>query len=334
MKRRDAVLTALKDAGERGVSGELLAGALGVSRAAVAKHMAALRMMGYGIKGSAGAGYVLVSVPDLALPGEVGPLLESSFFAELRGGGETGSTNDDAKALARAGAPEGTVVLATRQTAGRGRFARAWSSPPGGVYVSVVLRPSLSLAEAAPLPLVISLGAACGLEALGVPARLKWPNDVVLPAGPSAAPGKLAGVLLEVSAEPDSVDWVVAGIGANVRRPSWSPFLDAAYAEDVLGSARTPSLARVAAAMLEGIAQVYTTFLSVGFQPLVAEYEAHWVLGGTTVRVSDAHGALLAAGKATGVDSYGRLIVMTEYGEVVLSAGEVTLRMPGGTRET
>lgn len=331
MNTRRAVLAALRDAGASGVSGEAVARALGMSRAAVAKHVAALRAAGYGIEAAPGSGYALTAVPDLPLPEEVAPLLDSAIWADLRGGGETGSTNDDAKALARAGAPEGTVVLAARQTAGRGRFARAWSSPPGGLYLSVVLRPPLPLPEASPLPLAVSLGVARGLRSLGVPAALKWPNDVVLPAG-GAAPGKLAGVLLEVSAEADALEWVVAGIGVNVRRPAGgSPFPDAAYAEDALGGA-APPLAAVAAAALDGVGGAYLAFLAGGFEQLAGEYEARWVLGGREVRVSDARGGVVAEGTAAGVDGCGRLMVDGPRGRTSVSTGEVTLRGGGAPR--
>ena len=332
MNTREAILTALRDGGDRGVSGEQLARVLGISRAAVGKHVASLRDHGYVVDATAGAGYVLVSIPDLPLPEEVARHLGTAFWGRLHGGGETSSTNDDAKALARSGAPEGTAVLASSQTGGRGRFAREWASPPGGVYLSAVLRPPLAVADAAPLPLVLALGASRGLEETGVSPGLKWPNDLVLggAGGESVPLRKLAGVLVEVSAEAEALEWAVVGVGVNVHRTQIPSHPDAAYVADVLGE-DTPALAKVAAAVLEGMEGAYLAFLAQGFSgALASEYEARWVLGGRDVSVSDPRGTLVASGTAVGLDEYGRLVVKgADGGTTTVSAGDVTLRTGG-----
>lgn len=321
--RRTDVLAALKGSGADGISGETLARELGISRAAVAKHVTALRERGYGIAANVGVGYVLESVPDLPLVDEVVPLLASALWVRIEGKDETGSTNDDAKALARSGTPEGTAVLAARQTAGRGRLGRAWESPSGGVYVSVVLRPDAPLAELTPLPLVVSIGVARGLESLGFSAGLKWPNDVWI------GDGKVAGILLETSAEADRAEWVVAGAGINVHRPQ-EPVPGAAYLDDGPASSGLPSpgLARVAAAVLDGISSAYAEFGVAGFGGLVGEYEEHSVLAGRSVTVRDRSGSMLAQGAVEGIDPYGRLLVEQEGIVAAIAAGDVTLRPP------
>src|SRR5512146_93191 len=125
-----------------------------------------------------------------------------------------GSTNDEAKALARAGAPDGTIVWAGEQTAGRGRRGRVWRSPPGNLYVSVVLRPDATPARAAQLGFVAALGLGDALRRLAGPAlnlRYKWPNDVL------ANGRKLAGILLESETSTKvRVDFVVLGLGVNI----------------------------------------------------------------------------------------------------------------------
>jgi BirA family biotin operon repressor/biotin-[acetyl-CoA-carboxylase] ligase len=316
---RQAVLAALRSTGAVGVSGEALAVALGVSRVAIAKHVSALREAGYAIDATPGKGYILVSAPDLPLPDEVSPLLATGeFWRDLTGGRETGSTNDDARELARSGAPEGTVVLAARQLRGRGRLGREWASPGGGVYLSAVLRPAVAPAEVPSLALAVALGVAIGLERLGVEPRLKWPNDVLL------GEGKLAGILLEMSAESDRVDWVVAGIGMNVRRPATEAAPNAAYVADVLPGAR---LAQVAAAELDGIAETYARWRAGGFAGLVRDYEGRSALAGSEVAVRDLTGEVRAEGTVDGVDDDGRLLVREAAGSVTrVVAGEVTLR--------
>jgi len=317
MTTREAVLTALKRAGEAGVSGEALARDLGVSRVAVGKHVAALRDTGYDITAEPGVGYRLIGAPDAPLPAEVSPLLASRFWVGLSGGGRTGSTNDDARALARAGAPEGAAVLASRQTAGRGRLGREWVSPEGGAYVSAVLRPGIAPAHVGSLGLAIGLGIARGLAAaFGVDASLKWPNDVQL------SGRKLAGILLEMAAETDRVDWVVAGVGVNVHRSAGIPD-EVACLEDVVSGVR---IAPVAAAVLDGIAGTYAQWLAEGFSAMRGEYESRLAILGDDVTVRDMMGAVRASGRVVGVDDEGRILLESGGGVEAVSSGEVTLR--------
>lgn len=317
MSTREHVLAALREAGERGVSGEELAHALGVSRVAVAKHVSALRELGYRIAAAPGVGYRLLEAPDLALPWEVGPLVTDPLWHRFEGGVATGSTNDDARRLAEQGAAEGTVVVAARQQAGRGRFGRSWSSPEGGAYVSCVLRPAVSPAETGPLSLVIALGIARGLDALGAgPCAVKWPNDVFIGAG------KVAGVLLEMSAEADAVRWVVAGFGVNVARPG-EPVPGAAYVRDRVAGVLVPE---VAAACLDAVASAYRAWLSEGFDGVREEYERRLLSVGQEVVILDVTGAERAAGVLKGVDRAGRLLLDSEAGELAVASGEVSLR--------
>lgn len=321
MGRRARILLTLREAGDAGVSGSVLASQLGVSRVAVSKHVAALREQGYVIDASPGTGYRLISVPDLPLPGEVEVLTTDPFWVRFEGAAVTVSTNDDAKRLARSGALEGTVVVAGGQTGGRGRLGRAWASPSGGVYLSVVLRPNQAPAQVVSLPLVISLGVSRGLEQLGCRPLLKWPNDVWL-AGEKGPSGKVAGVLLEMQAESDCVEWVVAGVGINVL-PGSDRFEGAAYVPD---HAQACSAARVAACVLDGIASAYREFLASGFDRLVQEYSERSMLEGQTVTVRELDGTVAASGAVHGVDSLGRLLLKGPSGMLSVATGDVTLR--------
>lgn len=315
--RRILVLDALRG-NPTGVSGEQLAGELGVSRVAVRKHIEALRDCGYGIEARPGEGYRLLSAPDAPIPLEVRPLLHGSFVTRLEGGGVTGSTNDDARDLAIAGAPEGTVVLAREQTSGRGRLGREWASPDGGVYASLVLRPEVELPDAVVLPLVVGLGVARALDRFGVSALLKWPNDLL------AADGrKLAGVLLEGLSEGWRVTWVVAGIGVNVRAAPTGT--NAVSADELAG--RHLAAAEVAATVIDGVSDAYEAWKANGFEPLREAYGARAWLTGRDVTVSDAGGRVIAAGPALGIDAQGRLLVEDASGVMPISSGEVTLRV-------
>ena len=314
--RRADVAAALARASGTPLSGETLARHLGISRPAVAKHVSALRSLGYVIEATPGVGYRLISAPDACIPEEVCPRLADAFWVACTGGPQTQSTNEDAKRLARAGADEGTVVLAARQTAGRGRFGRVWASPEGGVYASVILRPSIAPSDIAPLPLVVAVGVARGLETLGCSVGLKWPNDVLLD------DRKLAGILVETAAEADRIEWAVAGVGVNVAR--------AAYRGGTCVRAAVPeaSVAEVAAAVLDGIADAYRVFRTSGFAGVREEYLALGTLWGHRVLVRDWGGRLVADGIAEGVDAAGALLVSGAAGTHRVRAGEVTLAGP------
>lgn len=313
LSRRAQVAAALT-AAPSGVSGETLAGQLGISRVAVSNHVAALRALGYRIESAPRVGYRLAAAPDLCIPEEVAPLLTDRLWVACDGGAELPSTNDEAKRLARAGAPEGTVVVAARQTGGRGRFDRSWDSPTGGAYVSALLRPAVMPAAIAPLSLVVALGAARALRSLGVPAQLKWPNDL------ETAGRKLGGVLLEMAAEADRVEWLVAGIGVNVSDPK------SGRAAWVREHARGSRVAQVAALVLDGVADAYQGWLRDGFGAMRGEYESLLTLCGSSVAVRDAAGGVVAEGVAVGINDQAALLVETADGLVAVNAGEVTLR--------
>lgn len=314
LTRRAAVARALALAGTRGVSGEALARELGVSRVAVAKHIAALRASGYAIASVHGTGYRLESAPDACLPEEVAWRLADPLWAACEGGPETDSTNDDAKRLARDGAPEGTLVVAGRQRRGRGRFDRAWESPAGGVYASAVLRPAVAPVALGPLGLVVALGAARALEQMGVPVLLKWPNDII------AEGRKLAGVLVEMAAEADRVEWAVAGIGVNVAPTGL------AGTAAVREWAPEAGVADVAASVLDGVAAAYREFVAEGFAALAEEYRRRCAILGRAVTVRDALGQARAQGTALTVDENGALVVDADGVTQAVVAGEVTLR--------
>jgi len=313
--RRVAVLHALREH-PSGISGEVLATGFGISRVAVRKHIEALRELGYEIVARPGEGYTLLSSPDAPIPLEVRPLV-GGFFTRIEGGHVTGSTNDDARTLAVAGAPEGTVVVAAQQHSGRGRLGRHWSSPTGGVYASIVLRPEVETPEAVVLPLVVGLGVAKGLDTLGVHARLKWPNDLLADDG-----RKLAGVLLEGLSEGWRISWIVAGIGLNVRR---APRGEDAATLDELAGRRVP-LPEAAPPVPDGGATAYLTWKTGGFGPLCDQYEKRAWLAGRDVTVSDAAGRMVAQGRVAGIDALGRLLVESAEGVTPVAAGDVTLR--------
>ncbi len=200
-----SVLAALRS-DSRYVSGELLARNLGVSRVAVWKQIRELRALGYDIQASS-RGYRLDSSPDLLLPGEF-PGWESRIHHAF----VMDSTMHRARDLARGGAAEGTLVIAEQQTAGRGRLDRSWLSPTGGIYMTLVTRPAVAPAQAPRINLLAAVVVADAIERLhSLPARVKWPNDVLINGR------KVCGILAEMDAECDAVRFVNVGLGLNAN---------------------------------------------------------------------------------------------------------------------
>ncbi len=196
------------------VSGEAMSAQLGISRNAVHKHVKSLRRRGYRILGVSRRGYRLDEEPGrLSMALVTDRTAGSVFGRSYRYYDEIESTNVEAKALANSGAPEGTVVIAEAQTAGRGRLGRRWTSPAGkGLLFSALLRPALPMSEAHLLTLVAACAAAEAVQSIAdVAVSIKWPNDLFV------GERKVGGILLEVAGEQDEVDWVVVGIGVNVN---------------------------------------------------------------------------------------------------------------------
>jgi len=199
------ILNALRERSDY-VSGETLSKQLGISRVSIWKHIHGLKKDGYVIQASP-KGYRLVSSPDLLLPCEF-PDLEQRihYFPQI------GSTMDAARELAKKGAKEGTIVIAEAQTRGRGRLSRQWLSPEGGIYFTLILRPRISPAYAPRINLMAAIAVAATIRKLfGLKAELKWPNDVLIKGK------KVCGILAEMDAEMDVVNFVNVGIGINAN---------------------------------------------------------------------------------------------------------------------
>ena len=210
---RRKLLSALRDADDF-VSGEDLGKIIGASRAAVWKHIKQLRAEGIVIDSVQNRGYRYSQETD-----SLNPMLLSSealdeldydinYFLEI------GSTNAKAQELARDGSPHGTVVLSEVQKTGKGRLSRQWLSPKGGLWMSVVLRPKISPTHAPFVTLMTGCALATALnDQLGVDARIKWPNDILI------GGKKVCGILTEMDAEMQIINHIIIGMGMNVNNP-------------------------------------------------------------------------------------------------------------------
>lgn len=229
-----------------------------------------------------------------------------------------GSTSDIARRLAEGGAPEGTLVMAEEQTSGRGRFARAWASPRGGLWFSVVLRPPLPPARMHELAFAGAVGVARGLRAYpGVKAGIKWPNDLVYEGK------KLGGILVEIGARGGKTVFAVMGVGLNVNvNPSDLSSEAAAVATSVQAVLGRPvSLERVLAAVTGELETAYRGWLEEGFASILAAWRELCTCLGRPVTVRTANAVW--RGVAVDVDESGALLLDTGQGKKRLLAGEV-----------
>jgi BirA family biotin operon repressor/biotin-[acetyl-CoA-carboxylase] ligase len=232
-----------------------------------------------------------------------------------------GSTSDEAARLGRAGAADGLLVVAERQTAGRGRLGRTWHSPPGdNLYFSLLLRPPIPAARVPPLTLLVGAVAAEVLVAAGAAPRLKWPNDVLLPT--PAGPRKAAGILTEMATERDRVRHVVVGVGINVRGDSFPPELAAIATSVQLATGRLLDRAHLLTALLNAFEPAYDTFIAAGPADALVRWRAHAPLGS---RCRIERDGLVVEGTAIDVDQEGALLVRDDQGTLrrILS-GEIT----------
>ena len=236
------------------------------------------------------------------------------------------STNEVAAERARAGAPEGLVVVADHQAAGRGRLDRTWQTPPGtAATFSLVLRPTAPAARWPWLPLLVGHNVAKALAALGYGAQVKWPNDVLLddPSSGSGEPRKVAGILVERVETPEGPAAIV-GVGINVAMSADELPVETATSL-ALAAPGAPDRTHVLAAVITAIREGYDMWQSggdLGTARLATSYRSHCATLGRDVRVELPGGGQLL-GRATDIDDDGRLVVTTDEGEQRVGAGDV-----------
>lgn len=308
-------------AGGQFVSGEKISQELGVSRVAVWKRINQLREQGWQIEAGGKRGYRLTAGDSLDPALWAGGLTTTRLGrGENRYEKEVTSTNTVLKEMALAGAPGGSLCVAECQTAGKGRLGRAWSAPSGkGLWVSVLLRPRLKPAHAPFITLCAAMAMAQAVrETSGLQVKIKWPNDLV------AEGRKICGILLELGADPDSIEYVVVGTGLNVHPGAYPEELrDRAAAVGEL-AAETPLRREILARYLTALEALVERLEREDFGNLAAEY---WALSCTLGQEVQVSGAVELTGVADAIDTTGALIVRTADGKRHrLLSGDVSVR--------
>lgn len=314
----ERIISVLKETGSSHVSGEELSKRLGVTRASIWKHIENLRAMGYDIMAQPHLGYKLISVPDKLLAHEIKWKLATRLLGhQIYSYQAISSTNDTAYRMAEEGAAEGIVIVSEQQTAGKGRIGRRWTSPKGGIYLSLILRPSMMPTEVSKLTLVAAVSVAETLRDIAaINCSIKWPNDILV------GKHKICGILTELKAEQDVTSFVILGIGINVNTKQASLPKNATSIRKESGAEHPKAV--VAKRLLENLELHYLQFKKGKFNTIIEQWKDLSAVLGKHVKIAEK--ARIIEGQAIDIDSGGALVVRLDNGftERVL-AGDVIL---------
>ena len=322
------ILKLLREAGGY-VSGQQISEKFGVSRTAVWKVIRQLQDEGYQVEAVRNKGYHIVDSPDVITKEELDSLMKTRWAGRnILYYEETDSTNLRIRQAGDEGAPHGTLAVADRQTAGRGRRGHSSSSPAGNsIYMSVLLRPDIAPSKASMLTVVMACSAAEGItqclaaEGGAVPqVQIKWPNDIIV------SGKKLVGILTEMSAQIDYINHVAVGVGINVNTTEFPEEIRETATSLRLECGHAVRRAPLIAAVMERLEENYEIFLETeDLSGLMEKYSAMLVNRDRDVRVIGAKETYQA--HAVGITPAGELIVRREDGtEEKINAGEVSVR--------
>jgi BirA family transcriptional regulator, biotin operon repressor / biotin---[acetyl-CoA-carboxylase] ligase len=303
------------------ISGARIAKEIGVSRSTVWRWVQRLRALGVKVKGQPATGYFLEQTADILTPEMLRQRLKGSLFGKrIYHFFKTDSTNRVALELGHAGEPEGAVVLAEEQTAGRGRAGRVWHSDRAvGIYVTVLLRPRLAPVQAPLLTMMAGLSARSAVQAVtGLTVDLKWPNDLLLNGK------KTGGILTEMHAEPGQIRFVIVGIGLNVNQEKLPGALADTATSLRVETGKSQSRMELLVRLLREFENDYNRFLREGVERVMARFEeVSTYAKGKRVRVTN--GTESYVGTTAGLGPEGLLQVERDDGKVMtVIAGDVT----------
>ena len=300
------------------VSGEEISKEIGISRAAVWKHIKKLRELGYEIDSKTNEGYKLIKSPEKQIEFELERMLDTKLIGnKILFFEEVDSTNNKAKQIAL-DEKEGAVVISEMQTSGRGRRGREWQSPKGGIYVSFILKPNVSPERAPQLTLVSSLALVETLNAIdgNLNAKIKWPNDVLIKGK------KISGILTELSADMEKINYIVVGVGVNINTdinslPETATSLKLEMREEVLVKLFLKSF-------LEHYDSVYQEYLDGGINQIIQRWKDNSDTLGKNVKIIGINETY--EGLAKDIDENGALILRVDNKEIKVYSGDVSLR--------
>lgn len=322
---KEEILRELINNKNRYLSGQELSAKFGISRTAVWKHINKLKEEGYIIESATNKGYVLIESPDKLHPVEIKELLKTKFIGnDIIYLDSVDSTNSYGKRLAENGFSDGTVIIAEEQTSGRGRLGRDWVSPKGkGIWMTIMLKPEIKPNLASQVTLIAALAVLKAIKAAyDMDIMIKWPNDLVINGK------KVCGILAELGAEIERVNYLCVGIGINANLDE-SDFknqsLDMATSLKIAAGMEVERK-KLIAHILDIFEEYYSMFLEKGsLEFMIEEYKKYLINMGKEVRLVAKNEEMHAT--AEDITYEGHLLVRLDDGTLKeISSGEVSVR--------
>ena len=317
---KDKILSALKNS-DNYISGEILSRSLGITRSAVWKNIRQLRQEGYIIDSVTNKGYRLQKDCNMIDTDKVMKDLHCDNIGKkliiLK---STDSTNNEIKKIAALGEESGTVVTAETQTSGRGRFGRQWSSDKGGLYFSILLRTDLPPSNIAAITLAAGYAVCLAVrEYTGLDARIKWPNDIIV------ENRKICGILTEIAAQSDSIDYIIIGIGININNTEFPDEIKHKASSIHLETNKNSDKSDFFRTVLIYLDKVISSFLiSISIDDMSSFKRICATIGR---EVSVKRGENVLKGIARDITPFGELVIETEDSQkITISSGEVTVQ--------
>ena len=318
----DKIVTLLKSHQSEFLSGEKLSKSLSLSRAAVWKNIKKLQSLGYKIESRPKSGYRLQQSTDLLVPWEVSDGLQTDIIGrKIYYFGTIDSTQNFAIELAKRPHENGSLVIADRQTQGRGRLNRKWVSPKGGIWMSILLKPNFEPSYTSLFPMATSLALAVSIEkTLKIKTELKWPNDVTIKGN------KVAGILIDASVESNKIDYLIIGIGINFKINPGT--ISKSIKQKKYGIATLISKdqgtrpAELVQQFLLELEKTYNNILTGNVGTIRKEWIKRSSTIGKNVTITTTTGTL--KGKVTGIDKTGALILSRNGIVQHVLAGDMT----------
>lgn len=310
---KNELLKRLFEADGKPVSGQEIADEYGLSRTAIWKYVKELEQEGYEIGSMRKKGYYLIQAPDLVNEANIKKYLETEHYGNVIHYFETCPTTQKiAHKEAQNGAPNGTLIIAEEQTAGKGRLSRPWTSAAGlGIWMSLIIRPELTPQQAPQTTLVAAVAIVKAIEdVVGIRPSIKWPNDILIEGK------KVTGILTELQADPDRVKAIILGIGlnANLQASDFPEELRDIATSLKIVTGKEVNRAKIAAKILEYLELYIEQYVNEGFTPIKKLWEMYAVTKGKRVKAVMLHETV--EGIALGISEEGLLEVQLDDGSV------------------
>lgn len=320
---RDKIISILLNNLGKRISGEQISNKFNISRAAVWKHIKALRQKGYNILSTPGGGYQLNKVPDILSNNTLDYYKKYDWEYKILD--DTTSTNIQAHIWAQENAPFASMIIAKKQTKGRGRLGRKWSSPMGGIWMSSILYTKLPLLKIQSITLLTAIAVSKAIEeiCMGITLKIKWPNDILL------NNKKLCGILVESASDIDEVKYIISGIGINANVDMiMMPDEIKQTAASLKSSGFNINRAELAAKINDNLIDIMNEFNENGeIDGMYDYYSSHLAWMGEIIDIKGSYSSeIVDTGRIMGINEKGELEIENDGIIKSITSGELSIR--------